>query len=144
MFSNLLTMSNIGIFVVAFFLGVIFSNNFIKKKLISDGYDQQAYNSDANLALEYLYKGDFEYVEEKLNEIIERTGMGKRDILEGKNRVLLSEQNVKKYLDEAIKNWRERKNNTDLEEEKKVADCYIDAYQSVRVSLFDEKLPMSD
>lgn len=64
---------------------------------------------------------------------------------------------IKEYLDNAIINWRKRKNGTEdtlkdirstefsfLEESYKeeilVASCYIDAYQSVRVSLFGELL----
>ena len=50
---------------------------------------------------------------------------------------------IKAYLDHAITNWRgirdESKSGTRVYIE---AVCYIDAYQSVRVTLFNEMLPV--
>lgn len=45
------------------------------------------------------------------------------------------------YLDHAIKRWRVRKLEKEDEEEKLVAACYVDAFQSVRTSFFGECLP---
>lgn len=44
---------------------------------------------------------------------------------------------VKKYLDDAITAWREKLIATSHQS----ALCYTDAFQSVRMSLFGEKLP---
>jgi len=64
------------------------------------------------------------------------------------------EKAVKEYLDNAIRCWRKRTsaNNTraktlayvdvsELEEEDFMARCYVDAFQSVRMTLFGELLP---
>ncbi len=58
---------------------------------------------------------------------------------------------VKDYLDSAIKIWRQRREESikgsvtgkvpNGEEEALIASCYVDAYQSVRVSIFGELLP---
>jgi hypothetical protein len=56
------------------------------------------------------------------------------------NKIPLTEEAVKFYLDKCIVFWRKkRKNGTD--EEKTMAVYYIDAYQSMRTSFFDELLP---
>jgi hypothetical protein len=56
------------------------------------------------------------------------------------SQVEFTEEAVKGYLDEAIRYWREewqvRKSFT--------ARCYIDAFQSMRLSLFGETLPEED
>lgn len=69
----------------------------------------------------------------------------------------LNDINIKEYLDNVITNWRKRKIESEdalkdirstewsemtgqYEEEILVASCYIDAFQSVRVSLFGELL----
>ena len=66
---------------------------------------------------------------------------------------------IKEYLDIVITNWRKRKKESEeilkdirstewsgiagqYEEEILVASCYIDAFQSVRASLFGELLPL--
>lgn len=46
-----------------------------------------------------------------------------------------NKEDVKKYLDECIKYWRKEHLNN-----KEMARYYIDAFQSVRVSLFNELL----
>lgn len=46
-----------------------------------------------------------------------------------------TEEDVKAYLDTAIKNWRAKMGST------RVAYYYVDAFQSVRISLFGEFLP---
>lgn len=48
------------------------------------------------------------------------------------------EKDVKHYLDACIRVWRTKRENGD-----KIAIYYIDAYQSVRVSLFGSLLPDS-
>jgi hypothetical protein len=52
------------------------------------------------------------------------------------NTVELNERAVKAYLDSCIRHWRLKRLLGS-----KMACHYIDAYQSVRVSLFDELLP---
>jgi hypothetical protein len=47
-----------------------------------------------------------------------------------------SKEEVKEYLDRAIKFWREKRDN----EKSEMAIYYIDAFQSVRMSLFGELL----
>ena len=56
--------------------------------------------------------------------------------------VLFNEKDVKAYLDRAIRSWRDKKVKIkgDVEEEL-VCACYIDAFQSMRMSLFGETLP---
>jgi len=56
--------------------------------------------------------------------------------------IAFTEEAVKEYLDTAIRHWR------DVRDEEKRADSdygmathYIDAFQSVRISLFGELLP---
>ena len=49
-------------------------------------------------------------------------------------KVAFNEEAVKAYLDRAIQYWR-------LNTDKVMATNYVDAYQSVRVSLFGELLP---
>ncbi len=47
---------------------------------------------------------------------------------------------VKAYLDECIRLWRARVGNPDWP----YAPCYVDAFQSVRTSLFGELLPSDE
>ena len=54
----------------------------------------------------------------------------------------ISKQEIQDYLDDAIRNWRNRKEEYNNEENKLIAMCYIDAFQSVRVSLLGELLPI--
>jgi len=56
------------------------------------------------------------------------------------NTVPFTEVDVKNYLDVCINFWRNKKINGN-ENEKDMAVYYIDAYQSVRISLFGESLP---
>ena len=55
--------------------------------------------------------------------------------------VPLEEESIKEYLDNAIIHWRGLKKKVKNKEEELMAICYIDAYQSVRVSLFERLLP---
>lgn len=48
-----------------------------------------------------------------------------------------TEEQVKEYLDKCIRFWRKKRD----EENSEIAKYYIDAYQSVRISLFNELLP---
>jgi hypothetical protein len=50
-------------------------------------------------------------------------------------------EELKEYLDEAIRSWRRRKNKADSDQDVLIARCYIDAFQSVRVSVFGSTLP---
>lgn len=71
----------------------------------------------------------------------------------------LNDIEIKEYLDNAITKWRKQKKDSEdamknilntewsgmsgqCKEEILVASCYIDAFQSVRVSLFGELLPL--
>lgn len=49
--------------------------------------------------------------------------------------VKFDEESIKEYLDKCIKYWREEKDNNS-----KIAVYYIDAFQSVRISLFGKIL----
>lgn len=59
----------------------------------------------------------------------------------------MDEEQILGYLDNAIKSWRVRVKNAQgihdpiAEEELREAKCYVDAFQSVRISLFGELLP---
>ena len=58
------------------------------------------------------------------------------------NIVPFTKEDVRNYLDHAITRWRKRvKDDGNSEEDTLVAMCYVDAFQSVRVSLFGELLP---
>ena len=54
------------------------------------------------------------------------------------------EERLRKYLDMAIRNWRKRKEEAVDELEEHTAACYIDAFQSVRVSILGELLLKDD
>jgi hypothetical protein len=57
-------------------------------------------------------------------------------------RVELREQAVLEYLDKAIRSWRDRRDDPlSNRSEALMSEHYIDAFQSVRVSLFGEVLP---
>lgn len=51
------------------------------------------------------------------------------------------EDKLREYLDHAIRSWRKEKIEALTEEDKLIASCYIDAFQSVRVSMLGELLP---
>jgi len=56
-------------------------------------------------------------------------------------RIELTEKSIKEYLDKAIRLWRQRREEAAKDsEDELVARCYIDAFQSVRTSLFNELL----
>ena len=57
------------------------------------------------------------------------------------NKVEFTEEAIKEYLDKCIIYWRDKKEDTKLSEEsRKMRAYYIDAFQSVRVSIFGELL----
>lgn len=59
--------------------------------------------------------------------------------------ILFTEKDVKAYLDTCIRHWRKKYRDSIFDEDGRgVAVCYIDAYQSVRMSLFGELLPLND
>ena len=54
--------------------------------------------------------------------------------------IKFAEKNVKDYLDGCITVWRDKRDDMkNSKEERLIAIYYIDAYQSVRMSLFDEQ-----
>ena len=54
----------------------------------------------------------------------------------------LTEENLLQYLDLAIGRWRAiRDSSTETDEYKTMATCYIDAFQSVRMSFFGTTKP---
>jgi hypothetical protein len=58
--------------------------------------------------------------------------------------VPFTEKDVKAYLDECIVFWRQKRDvnlGADKIPEFNMAVCYIDAFQSMRMSLFGELLP---
>lgn len=55
--------------------------------------------------------------------------------------VEFTEEAVKEYLDKAIVLWRKKRVNADNREQDMQASHYVDAFQSVRSSLFGEILP---
>ncbi len=58
-----------------------------------------------------------------------------------KNKVIsFTKKDVKKYLDECIIFWRDTRNK----DYDSFAPIYVDAYQSIRMSLFDAKLDEND
>lgn len=54
-----------------------------------------------------------------------------------KNTIPFDEEHIKAYLDRCIVYWRKKLDEGD----DKMAPCYIDAFQSVRMTLYDELLP---
>lgn len=54
------------------------------------------------------------------------------------NVVPFTQEDVRKYLDKCIVFWRKKRDGGG--EDAKMAEYYVDAYQSVRVSLFGETL----
>ncbi len=48
---------------------------------------------------------------------------------------------LQEYLDEAIRSWRKNKSKAKTDEDILIASCYIDAFQSVRVSMLGSLLP---
>ncbi len=54
--------------------------------------------------------------------------------------VPFEEDKIKAYLDKAIIHWREYYKDALGEQEELIASCYVDAFQSVRISLFGETL----
>lgn len=53
--------------------------------------------------------------------------------------VNFTKEDIKEYLDDMIRLWREKRDGKD-KDLSKVAIYYIDAYQSVRVSIFGKLL----
>ena len=52
----------------------------------------------------------------------------------------ISKQIIAAYLDACIINWRNKKKIADNDEDQLIAACYVDAFQSARVSLLGELL----
>lgn len=61
-----------------------------------------------------------------------------------KKEMRMTEQEFLSYLDRAIRIWRQKKEEAIAVCDKQIASCYIDAFQSVRVSVFGELLSMED
>lgn len=63
------------------------------------------------------------------------------------DRIPFTEVDVTAYLDRAITNWRKNKVMSESggdEQGALVASCYVDAFQSARMSLFGAMLPNPD
>jgi len=56
-----------------------------------------------------------------------------------RDKVPFTEKDIKDYLDGAIRNWRKIRDESVVDSH--IAPYYVDAFQSVRVSLFGEMLP---
>ena len=54
--------------------------------------------------------------------------------------VPFKKKDIKKYLDNCIINWRDRRSIETEDDEILIAKCYIDAFQSMRISIFGETL----
>jgi hypothetical protein len=68
--------------------------------------------------------------------------MGTRKLLEEiEGAQELTPNQLKAYLDIAIDKWRVKKETATTPNEELIAACYVDAYQSVRVSAFGELKP---
>lgn len=70
----------------------------------------------------------------------------KPDPLKVLSTIPFTEEAVRDYLDECITLWRGHVNGEYGEDHpyRKIASYYVDAYQSVRISLFGEQLPPED
>lgn len=58
--------------------------------------------------------------------------------------VEFTEEAVKAYIDHAIGYWRGRRDEADRRRDvdtSRMSSCYVDAFQSMRTSLFGETLP---
>lgn len=53
----------------------------------------------------------------------------------------IERESVRSYLDAAITHWRARRDEAMTSDGHHEADCYVDAFQSVRMSLLGEVLP---
>ncbi len=63
------------------------------------------------------------------------------------NLIPFEEDEIKAYLDRAICSWRKKRDSVHLDsghDDHEIAVYYIDAFQSVRMSLFGELLPVED
>ena len=56
--------------------------------------------------------------------------------------IKFEKREIKKYLDKCIILWREKRDNAEDEEHRIMAVYYIDAFQSVRTTIFGETLPV--
>jgi hypothetical protein len=55
----------------------------------------------------------------------------------------MEQEKIREYLDKCIRFWRKRREDSKNNNIEKIkAECYIDAFQSVRVTLFGYSLPM--
>lgn len=60
--------------------------------------------------------------------------------------VQFTEKDVKAYLDECVVFWRKKRDNPLIKEQSRIrmAEHYVDAFQSVRMSLFGELLSIKE
>jgi len=57
------------------------------------------------------------------------------------DKVEFTEEAIKEYLDSCIKSWRDKRDDVKFPEvTREMAKHYIDAFQSVRISIFGELL----
>ena len=58
------------------------------------------------------------------------------------NRAIYPGDRLRSYLDHAIEAWRIKGKEAQTKKDKLVSACYVDAFQSVRVSMLGEPLPV--
>ena len=58
--------------------------------------------------------------------------------------VEFTKEAVTEYLDGCILHWRDRRDTAGTTEDRNMAACYVDAFQSVRSSLIGEELSVPD
>lgn len=51
---------------------------------------------------------------------------------------------IKAHIDMMIHHWRSKMYTAENGSDQLIASSHVDAYQSMRVALFDEKLPLDD
>ena len=65
----------------------------------------------------------------------------KKKTTQSQDTVSWKKKDVKEYLDSCIRFWRKKREVAKAKKDGTlIADCYVDAYQSVRSSLFGELL----
>lgn len=59
--------------------------------------------------------------------------------------VVITKKDIAEYFDDVIRHWRKKRDDPATGPgERSIAVCYVDAYQSARMSLLGEMLPVED